>query len=241
MQKKDSEMLAHYQFDALGGADHGWLKAKHHFSFASYHDPQKMSFGELLVINDDIIAPHTGFDTHPHRDMEIITYVRRGAISHKDSTGNEGRTTSGNVQVMSAGTGIFHSEFNHEDEDTNIYQIWIKPRSKGIAPRWDTAEFPRAPAHDALALLVSGDGNAPLSINQDARIYAGRMQAGTQLTHHISGQAYLLVSDGSLLVDGNLATKGDGIAISDQPSVGLSAEEACEVLVIEVPGLVSAR
>ena len=147
-------MLAHYQFDALGGADHGWLKAKHHFSFASYHDPQKMSFGELLVINDDIIAPHTGFDTHPHRDMEIITYVRRGAISHKDSTGNEGRTTSGNVQVMSAGTGIFHSEFNHEDEDTNIYQIWIKPRSRGIAPRWDTAEFPRAPAHNALALLV---------------------------------------------------------------------------------------
>jgi redox-sensitive bicupin YhaK (pirin superfamily) len=135
-------MLAHYQFDALGGADHGWLKAKHHFSFASYHDPQKMSFGELLVINDDIIAPHTGFDTHPHRDMEIITYVRRGAISHKDSTGNEGRTTSGNVQVMSAGTGIFHSEFNHEDEDTNIYQIWIKPRSRGHCPAMGHRRIP---------------------------------------------------------------------------------------------------
>ena len=234
-------MLTHYRFDTLGGADHGWLKAKHHFSFASYHDPQKMSFGELLVINDDIIAPHTGFDTHPHRDMEIITYVRRGAISHTDNKGNEGRTTAGNVQVMSAGTGISHSEFNHEDEDTNIYQIWIMPRSKGIVPRWDTAEFPATPAHDALALLVSGDDNAPLSINQDARIYAGRMQAGTALTHHMLGQAYLLVSDGAVQVDGTLATKGDGVAISDQPSVTLSADAACEVLIIEVPGRISAR
>ena len=116
-------MLKHYPFDSLGGADHGWLNAKHHFSFASYHDPKKMSFGELLVINDDRIAPHTGFDTHPHRDMEIITYVRRGAITHKDSRGNKGRTTAGNVQVMSAGTGIKHSEYNHEDEETNIFQI----------------------------------------------------------------------------------------------------------------------
>lgn len=211
------------------------------FQLCQLSRPAENELWRLLVINDDIIAPHTGFDTHPHRDMEIITYVRRGAISHTDNKGNEGRTTAGNVQVMSAGTGISHSEFNHEDEDTNIYQIWIMPRSKGIVPRWDTAEFPATPAHDALALLVSGDDNAPLSINQDARIYAGRMQAGTALTHHMSGQAYLLVSDGSLLVDGNLATKGDGIAISDQPSVGLSAEEACEVLVIEVPGLVSAR
>ena len=234
-------MFAHYRFETLGGANHGWLNAKHHFSFASYHDPEKMSFGELMVINDDIIQPHTGFDTHPHRDMEIITYVRRGAITHKDSTGNEGRTTAGNVQVMSAGTGISHSEFNHEDEETNIYQIWIMPRNKGITPRWDTAEFPYTPVTDTLPLLVSGDGTAPLSIHQDARIYAGRLTAGTEVTHHISGQAYLLVSEGALTADGQLVQKGDGIAISGQDQLSLVSAEPCEILIIEVPGQMAAR
>ena len=234
-------MLKHYPFDTLGGADHGWLNAKHHFSFASYHDPKKMSFGELLVINDDRIAPYTGFDTHPHRDMEIITYVRRGAITHKDSRGNKGRTTAGNVQVMSAGTGIMHSEYNHEDEETNIFQIWIMPRSRGIEPRWDAAEFPKTPSSDALPLLVSGDGTAPLSIHQDARIYAGRLAADSRLTHHIHGQAYLLVSEGEVDVDGHLAGRGDGLAISGQKAVTLTASMDSEVLVIEVPGLVDAR
>ena len=234
-------MFAHYRFETLGGANHGWLNAKHHFSFASYHDPEKMCFGELMVINDDIIQPHTGFDTHPHRDMEIITYVRRGAITHKDSTGNEGRTTAGNVQVMSAGTGISHSEFNHEDEETNIYQIWIMPRSKGITPCWDTAEFPDTPVTDTLPLLVSGDGTAPLSIHQDARIYAGRLTAGTEVTHHISGQAYLLVSEGALTADGQLVQKGDGIAISDQDQLSLVSANPCEILIIEVPGQMAAR
>jgi hypothetical protein len=121
-------MITRYAFADLGGANHGWLNAKHHFSFANYFDPQKLSHGELMVINDDIIAPQTGFDTHSHRDMEIITYVRKGAITHKDNKGNEGRTTAGNIQVMSAGTGISHSEYNLEDEETNIYQIWIKPK-----------------------------------------------------------------------------------------------------------------
>ena len=116
-------------YDQLGQANFGWLAAKHHFSFGQYHDSQRMGFGKLRVINDDIIKPHSGFDTHPHRDMEIITYVRQGAISHKDSRGNSGRTEAGDVQVMSAGTGIFHSEHNHEDVDTNLYQIWIEPVS----------------------------------------------------------------------------------------------------------------
>ncbi len=234
-------MFEYHSFDSLGGANHGWLNAKHHFSFGSYQDPNRMSFGELLVINDDIIQPHTGFDTHPHRDMEIITYVRRGAITHKDSAGNEGRTTAGNVQVMSAGTGIAHSEFNHEDEETNIFQIWIMPRSKGIEPRWDTAEFPQEPATDRLPLLVSGDDNAPLTIHQDARIFAGRMTAGTDLTHHITGQAYLLVSDGSLTVDDKMTHKGEGIAISGASQISLAANDDCEVLIIEVAGLQNAR
>jgi len=234
-------MLKHYPFETLGGAHHGWLNAKHHFSFASYHDPKKMSFGELLVINDDRIAPHTGFDTHPHRDMEIITYVRRGAITHKDSQGNKGRTTAGNVQVMSAGTGIMHSEYNHEDEETNIFQIWIMPRSKGIAPRWDTAEFPRERVGDGLSLLVSGDGKAPLQIHQDARIYAGTLDQGDKVTHAITGQAYLLVSEGDVKVNGTPAAKGDGIAISGEKRITLAADSAAEILIIEVPGKQRAR
>lgn len=234
-------MITHYPHASLGGANHGWLNAKHHFSFASYHDPRKMSFGELLVINDDIIQPFTGFDTHPHRDMEIITYVRRGAITHKDSRGNKGRTTAGNIQVMSAGTGIQHSEFNHEDEETNIFQIWITPKSRGIEPRWDTAEFPAEATGTELPLLVSGDGTAPLSIHQDARIYAGRMTKGSRIKHNIQGQAYLLVSEGQLQVDGISAGKGDGIAIKQRDSVGLTAIKESDVLIIEVPGLIDAR
>jgi len=234
-------MITHHKYDDLGGANHGWLDARHHFSFASYRDPAKMSFGELLVINDDVIQPHTGFDTHPHADMEIITYVRRGAISHKDNRGNSGRTTAGNVQVMSAGTGISHSEYNHEDEETNIFQIWIMPRSRGIEPRWDAAEFPKTPSRDTLPLLVSGDGSAPLSIHQDARIYAGRLAAGTALTHHIEGQAYLLVSEGEVAIGGHVAKRGDGLAISGQDSIDLGAAADSEVLVIEVPGRIEAR
>ncbi|MCE2517206.1 MAG: pirin family protein [Alphaproteobacteria bacterium] len=234
-------MLQHHKFENLGGANHGWLNAKHHFSFANYYDPQKLSHGELLVINDDRIAPQTGFDTHPHRDMEIITYVRKGAITHQDNKGNKGRTTAGNVQVMSAGTGIFHSEYNLEDEETNIYQIWIKPAEPGVEPKWDAAEFPKAPVTSALPLLVSGDGNAPLQINQDARIFAGRLGEGRELAHQITGKAYLLVSEGEVLVNTIHAKKGDGIAISDEKTVTLNAKTDAELLIIEVPGMNEAR
>jgi len=234
-------MLQHHKFENLGSANHGWLNAKHHFSFANYYNPEKLSHGELLVINDDRIAPHTGFDTHPHKDMEIITYVRKGAITHQDNKGNKGRTTAGNVQVMSAGTGIFHSEYNMEDEETNIYQIWIKPAEKGLSPNWDAAEFPKMPVTNSLQLLVSGDGSAPLHINQDARIYAGRINKGKALQHAIAGKAYLLVAEGNLLVNDLDAHKGDGVAINDEGSVTLKAEKEAEVLVIEVPGLQDAR
>ncbi|MGC6537318.1 MAG: pirin family protein [Candidatus Puniceispirillaceae bacterium] len=234
-------MLTHHPYKSLGGANHGWLNAKHHFSFANYFDPKKLSHGELLVINDDIIAPYTGFDTHPHRDMEIITYVRRGAITHKDNKGNHGVTTAGNVQVMSAGTGISHSEYNEEDEETNIFQIWIIPKSKGIAPRWDSAEFPKSPAKDKLSLLVSGDGKAPLQIHQDARIYAGTVAKGTKLTHKIRGKAYLLISEGAAKIDTISAQKGDGIAITSQSQITINATTNTELLIIEVPGLRKAR
>ena len=184
-------MIIHHKFENLGGANHGWLNAKHHFSFANYYDPQKLCHGELMVINDDKIAANTGFDTHPHQNMEIITYVRKGAITHKDNKGNQGRTTAGNVQVMSAGTGIYHSEFNLENEETNIYQIWIKPKINGVEPNWNMAEFPKQPVTDSLQLLVSGEETSPLNINQDARIYAGRMNKSTKITHNVIGKAYV--------------------------------------------------
>jgi len=234
-------MLTHYAFDTLGGAKHGWLNAKHHFSFANYYDPKKLSHGELLVINDDRIAPHTGFDTHPHKDMEIITYVRKGAITHKDNQGNKGRTSAGNVQVMSAGTGIYHSEYNLEDEETNIYQIWIKPNKKGVSPDWGAAEFPKTAVTSSLNLLVSGDGKAPLTIQQNARIFAGRFDKGTKITHPITGKGYILISEGQMDVNGMRASKGDGIATTAEKSVTLTALSEAEILVIEVPGKQNAR
>jgi len=234
-------MIKRYAFSDLGGANYGWLNAKHHFSFANYYDPQKLSHGELMVVNDDRIAPHTGFDTHPHRDMEIITYVRSGAISHQDDRGNKGRTPAGSIQVMSAGTGIFHSEYNLEDEETSLYQIWIKPAHIGVAPRWETAEFPKTPVLNKLQLVVSGDGIAPLQMRQNARIFVGYLNKDTKIEHPIQGKAYLLISEGDVIVKDLPAHKGDGVAISDEVSVNITAKSDAEVLVIEVPGLQDAR
>ena len=228
-------MITINPYDKLGQADHGWLNARHHFSFANYYNPDRMNFGVLRVINDDIIQAGSGFDTHPHKDMEIITYVRTGAITHRDSNGNEGRTGAGNVQVMSAGSGVFHSEYNLESEDTNIYQIWIEPDKLGVPPVWAAHEFPKDETKDALSLLVSGDGEAPLFIQQDARIYAGTLAKGSQITHPIIHQAYLLVSQGELEIDGVKMKKGDGAEITQLSSITLTALSNADVLVIDVP------
>ncbi len=227
-------MITPYPYNELGHAHHGWLDTRHHFSFASYHNPARMGFGSLRVINDDIIAAGTGFGMHPHRDMEIITYVRKGAITHQDNQGNQGRTEAGDVQVMSAGSGIMHSEYNHEDDDTVIYQIWIEPNQHGVAPRWDAREFPKE-ASNQLTLLVSGDGRAPLQIHQDAYLYAGTLAAGSELTQAITHQAYLLVSDGSVTLDGHTLNKGDGAEITDVDRVNLTANSDAELLLIDVP------
>jgi redox-sensitive bicupin YhaK (pirin superfamily) len=229
------DMITVYPYESLGHANHGWLDARHHFSFASYHNPERSGFGTLRVINDDIIKAGAGFDTHPHKDMEIITYIRKGAISHRDSKGNEGRTVAGDVQVMSAGTGVFHSEFNMESEDTNLYQIWIEPNRLGVKPAWDKHEFPNEPTSDALTLLASGDGSAPLFINQDAYLYAGKLIEGTELKHPISNQAYLLASSGSLEVEGCHLKKGDGLEAEDIATITIKALSDAEVLVIDVP------
>ena len=142
-------------FASLGGADHGWLKARHHFSFADYRDPERMRWGSVRVWNDDEIAPQSGFPPHPHHDMEIVTYVRTGAISHRDSLGNSGRTEAGQVQVMSAGSGITHAEYNLEDEATDLFQIWILPSEIGGTPRWDMRPFPHGNADGELTCLVN--------------------------------------------------------------------------------------
>jgi len=229
-------MITVYPYETLGRANHGWLDARHHFSFAEYHDPKRMNFGPLRVINDDIIKAGTGFGTHPHRDMEIITYVREGAITHRDSNGNEGRTEAGDVQVMSAGTGIFHSEHNEESIDTNLFQIWILPNKQNVQPRWDSYEFPKTTSPEALTLLVSGDDDAPLNIQQDVKIYAGKILKGTEITHSIHNQAYFLVSQGNILVDGDIALKkGDGAEITQSKEIKIQADSNAEILIIDVP------
>lgn len=226
------------RFEELGGADHGWLKAKHHFSFASYYDPKHMGFGNLRVINDDRVQAGKGFAPHPHRDMEIITYVRQGAIRHKDSMGNEGVTGAGDVQVMSAGTGVTHSEYADGADNTVLYQIWIEPREKNVAPRWKAAEFPKAPVTDALPLLVSGRpehaGKGALFIHQYASIYGGKMSAGTKISQPVSKKAYLLVSAGEVAVDGERLFAGDGAQIENKSILHLESRSDSEVLVIDL-------
>lgn len=228
-------MLTIYPYETLGKADHSWLKARHHFSFARYYNPERTGFGLLRVINDDIIAAGKGFDIHPHRDMEIITYVRKGAITHRDDKGNEGRTEAGDVQVMSAGSGIAHSEYNMENEDTSLYQIWIETNKPGVQPSWDAHIFPKDQVEDALSLLVSGDGYAPLHIHQDAKIYAGRLNAGTELTHPIEKQAYILASEGEMRINGQTMKRGDGAEVTQEKEIIIDAIQDAEILVIDVP------
>ena len=232
-------MITIYPYEKLGHADHGWLDARHHFSFARYVDRARMGFGALRVINDDVVAAGHGFPAHPHDNMEIITYVRQGAITHKDSLGNEGRTAAGDVQVMSAGSGVVHAEQNMEQENTRLYQIWIEPASDNIRPQWAQREFPKTPVNDALPLLVSGraedTAKGALVINQDAAIYGGRLKAGGSVTQPIKHQAYILASEGEITLDGKPMKKGDGAEVRDLKSITITAKTDAEVLVIDVP------
>lgn len=225
-------------FSQLGGAQHGWLDTRHHFSFAEYHDPARMHWGRLRVWNDDTIAPHTGFPPHPHRDMEIVTYVRKGAISHQDSLGNRGRTLAGDVQVMSAGTGIVHSEYNLEDEVTQIFQIWIMPEQTGLPPAWGTRPFPRGERAGAFVTLASGlpgdDGALP--IRAAARLVAATLRAGQSAEYRLADRrkAYLVPASGRILVNGVEAGAGDGLAIRDETLLEVSAREDSEIILVDV-------
>lgn len=236
---KETGQVTVYPYASLGYANHGWLEARHHFSFASYWNPNRTRFGNLLVINDDKIAAGKGFGAHPHDNMEIITYVRQGAITHKDSMNNTGRTAAGDVQVMSAGTGVLHSEHNLENEDTRLYQIWIIPDTANVTPHWEAREFPKKPVTTSLAVLVSGQAQhehtGALFIHQDAAIYGGKLQAGTTLTQTIKHQAYVLASAGSFTVNGEPMHQGDGAEITGMKELTFHALVDAEVLVIDVP------
>jgi hypothetical protein len=230
-------MILHKPFERLGGADHGWLKARHHFSFASYHDPENMNWGGLRVWNDDEIASRSGFPPHPHADMEIITYVREGAITHQDSLGNQGRTVAGDVQVMSAGTGVRHAEYNLEAETTRIFQIWIEPTERGGAPSWGARPFPkedRAGRFVPLASGLPGDGDA-LPIRTNARVLGATLKAGDQITYDLdpSRHAYLVPAVGSVEVNGvSLATR-DGAAITGETAITIRALEDAELVMVD--------
>ena len=232
-------MITVHPYTSLGHANHGWLDARHHFSFGQYHNPERMQFGTLRVVNDDRIQAGGGFDMHPHRNMEIITFVRSGAITHRDSHGNEGRTVAGDVQVMSAGSGIFHSEYNQENEETTLYQIWITPNQSGVAPRWDSASFKQNVTTEALPLLVSGFAEdadkGALFIHQYAAIYGGRMVAGQSVTQNLRGLGYVLVSSGAVEINGVAAVKGDGVAVQDISNVTITAIDDAEVILIDAP------
>jgi len=224
-------------FSSLGGANHGWLDAKHHFSFAGYHDEGRMNWGDLRVWNDDTIAPRTGFPPHPHRDMEIITYVREGAISHQDNLGNRGRTEAGDVQVMSAGSGIQHSEYNLEDVTTRIFQIWIQPSQRGGQPSWGAKPFPkddRAGQFVTLASGIAGDEDA-LPIRADARVIGATLRAGETADYPLGkGRfAYLVPATGAIEIDGKRIDARDGAAIRDLDVVRITALEDSEVVLVD--------
>jgi quercetin 2,3-dioxygenase len=205
-------------FASLGHANHGWLDARHHFSFANYYDPARMGWGAIRVWNDDTIGPNSGFPPHPHRDMEIVTYVRTGAITHQDSLGNTGRTGAGDVQVMSAGGGVRHAEYNLESEPTTLFQIWIEPTAKGGEPSWGAKPFPRGDRAGRWEVLASGFGEdaGALPIRAEARVLAATLAAGGALTYAVGDgrHAYLVPATGALLIDGERVEARDGVALA---------------------------
>jgi len=225
------------KFDTLGHADHGWLDARHHFSFADYYDPARMGWGAIRVWNDDRIAAKSGFPPHPHRDMEIITYVRSGAITHQDSMGNRGRTEAGDVQVMSAGTGVQHAEYNLEDEQTTLFQIWVQTDRPGATPDWGAAKFPKADRSGRFVTLASGydeDADA-LRINSAARVMGATLAAGesAELRLDPSRHVYLVAVQGPVEVNGVRAEPRDGVAVTGEEKVTISALEDAELVLVD--------
>jgi hypothetical protein len=234
-------MIEKRSFDSLGKFDADWLAARYHFSFSGYHDPERVHWGALRVWNDDTIEPKTGFPPHPHSDMEIITYVRSGAITHQDSLGNRGRTEAGDVQVMSAGSGVTHAEYNLEDEKTTIYQIWIVPKERGGKPYWSAAKFPKSDRAGSLVTLASGfeeDQNAgALPIRQDARVLAATLNKGQDVSYSLGEgrHVYLALAKGSAKVNGIELGPRDGAAISAEDAIRIEASDDAEIVLVDAP------
>jgi quercetin 2,3-dioxygenase len=232
-------MIERRPFNQLASADHGWLKAKHHFSFGEFADPTRMGWGALRVWNDDEIAPDTGFPPHPHADMEIITYVREGAITHKDSLGNEGRTEAGDVQVMSAGSGIRHAEYNLEQGPTRIFQIWIMPTNRGGPPAWGSQPFPKGDRSGRFVILASGfdDDTDALPIRANARVLGATLKAGESVDYALGTRrhGYLVPASGAVKVDGTRIDARDGAAIKDAAVIKITALNDSELILVDTP------
>jgi len=223
-----------------GTANFGWLDSRHTFSFGDYHDPEQMGFGALRVINEDRVSPGQGFGTHGHRDMEIISYVLEGALEHKDSIGTGSVIRPGDVQIMSAGTGIRHSEFNHsKTEPVHFLQIWVVPDRQGIAPRYEQKTFPDADKRGRLRLVGSSDGrDGSVIIHQDAKIFAALLNTGDHVTHALphKRRAWLQVVRGTVAMNGQELHTGDGAAVEDEPMLTVTAElDGTEFLVFDLP------
>lgn len=224
--------------DTRGHADHGWLKARHTFSFADYYDAERVHFGPLRVINEDRIAPQSGFDTHPHRDMEIITYIVEGVIEHKDSMGNGTQISAGEVQRMTAGTGVLHSEFNRSaDQELHLLQIWILPEKNALEPGYEQTLFAREDKLNQLRLVASRDGReGSLTIHQDVDLYASVLQAGEEISlrEEHERRFFVQVVAGELIINGVELFAGDGAMLDDEKTLTFAARRDAEFLVFNL-------
>jgi redox-sensitive bicupin YhaK (pirin superfamily) len=232
-------MIEHKPFEEIGGGDLGWLKAKHHFAIGDHGNPAHKPVGNLIVFNDDEVAPHTGFGLHPHANLEIISYIQEGAVSHHDDLGNKGITRAGDVQVMSAGTGIRHAESNDEDGPLRAFQIWLKPRTGGGVPRWGTKPFPKEGRSNRFVPLASGRGNGDaLEIRSDAEVLGAMILGGSTIEFELreSDAAYLVPATGSVRVNGVRIGTRDGATIRNENRIQVEALVNSEVVLI-VTGL----
>jgi quercetin 2,3-dioxygenase len=234
----EATMMTVRRADQRGHSDHGWLDSRHTFSFADYYDPEHMGFRALRVINDDRVLPKSGFGTHPHKDMEIISYVLSGALGHKDSMGNGSTIRPGEVQRMSAGTGVLHSEWNHSEADpVHFLQIWILPDKRGLTPGYEQKSFDPHELRDKLRLLASRDGrDGSISLHQDVSLYAARLSSGSKVSHPIADgrHAWVQVARGGVALNGTELGEGDGASVSDEERLEIRATEDAEVLVFDL-------
>jgi quercetin 2,3-dioxygenase len=232
-------MIEFISSESRGGGDYGWLKTHYSFSFANYYNPARMGFGALRVINDDYIAGQSGFGEHSHADMEIITIPFTGTLSHKDSTGGEGEIQSGEVQVMSAGTGVVHSEYNHGDAPVELFQIWIEPKNRGIAPRYDQRTFDFSLERNMLVPIVSGDGrDGSLIVHQDVRLFRGLYNEIKEETFSITPNMgiYIIMRSGELNLGEHILHTGDALAVVEESALAFTTSSVgADFVLIEVP------